>query len=454
MLEHRRRTKGAGTFLATAFLAAAGCGGGGGTPDPGGDPGACPVGGTGSFVVHVQGLPAGATAPLQLGGGDLSQPKLLTDGVAVQADAGPGFYVEWRRAVLGPAANSVVGRVFSLSPVTFDGCIKANATTTVTLTYFEEPGSGKMWVTAVNPPVDGRVFAGFDGTDVATSGTKSPVVWKSNNTTGRGGAGAFDNLGNFWLPAGDRINMYAMSTLGTTSAAAPDVTITQPPSASANFAAFDAYGSLWVSRGAPTADVAVVRYLPSELTTSGSPTPSVALRSIDFTNPTGIAFDSSGNLWVADSGNDAVLKFAPARLTASYAGPADAVITTRTAHTAPIADAPYTSPIPLAFDQSGNLLIGYIGNIVKLTPAQQAASADIGGPFALDVPGGTGMFAFDQSGGLWLPGPDAGQFARLPASAFTTGDTTPDIVIDSADLGGAETIVLDPAPTWSGINQL
>jgi hypothetical protein len=448
MCEHRRQAKGVGTFLATALVAMAGCGGGGGDGAA-----TCPGGGTGEVKIMVLGLPGGVVPPVRLAGGGLGAPIPLTAGVAVSADAGPGFKLEWQRVRLPPEADSVVGRAFSANPIGFDGCLKADMTTTVTIQYAEEPGSGKMWVTAVNPPVDGRVFAGFAGTDLATSGPKSPTVWRSNHTTGRGGAGTFDARGNFWLPAGDRINMYAMSTLGATSAAAPAVTLTQPATASANFAAFDAAGGLWVSRGAPTADVAVVRYAPAALAASGAPSPAVELRSSDFTNPTGLAFDAGGNLWVADNGNDKVLKFTPAHLAASYSGPADAVITARTAPTAPVADAPYTSPIPLAFDASGNLWVGYIGSLVKLTPAQQGASADISGPVAIDLPGGTGMFSFDESGGLWLAGPGAAQFQRLPAAALAApASAAPDIVVDSAELGGAESIVLDPAPTWSPVS--
>jgi secreted PhoX family phosphatase len=169
-------------------------------------------------------------------------------------------------------------------------------------------------------------------------------------------------------------------------------------------------------------------------------------------NPRALAFDKFGDLWVSDDESEKVLKFARARLAASFTGAADVAITTKTPVGAPVAG-PYTDPNPLAFDKAGNLWIGYAGNIVKLTTAQQAASADIAGPFSINVPGGTGLFAFDESGGLWIAAA-GGKLERIPAAmlAGAGGDVTPDIVVTSSEVGGVENVVINPAPTWSPIH--
>lgn len=443
-----------GAILAAA-LVAVGCGGGGGGGDGGyhpadggpGDAAACPSTGTGQLVLAMTGLPAGVTPMVRVSGG--ATPMLLMAGTPVTVNAGGGYVIETRRVKAVPETGSVIGKAYQAS-TTFDGCVKPDVTTTATVAFEAEPGSDKLFATAVNPMMGERVFGGFAGSDLVATAAKNPVVWKSRNTTGRGGAAAVDFYGNYWLPAGGVINMYPAATLAVTTDLAPPVVLTQPLGASASFAAFDADGNLWVSRGAPSDEHSVVRY-DADMLLSGGLTTHVVITSTDFTNPTGLAFDKAGNLWVADNENEKVLKFTTAHLAASYAGAADVVITTKTPVGAPVASA-YSDPNPLAFDKTGNLWIGYSGNIVKLTPAQQETSADIAGPFSINVPGGTGSFAFDESGGLWLSG-NAGTIQRLSAASLATaGDVTPDIIITSSEIGDAESIVINPAPTWSPIH--
>jgi hypothetical protein len=300
-----------------------------------------------------------------------------------------------------------------------------------------------------NPVMAGGELAAFVGTDLAASAAKEPVVWKTQNFTGIGGGGAFDSSGNLWVPGGDKINMYAMSALATAGDAAPSVILTQPANASANFAAFDSSGNLWVSRGAPATENSIVRYTPADQAASGTPTPSVTITSTDVMDPAQLAFDKDGGLWVASQGNDKVLKFSAAHLLASYAGVADVALTADNGSVA--LPAPYTNPVQLAFDRTGNLWVGYIGDVVAFTPAQQAATGNVSKPLALaGVAPSEGAFAFDESGGLWMDGPGLGQFQRFAAAALATGGmVTPDITINSSTIGSAESLVFDPAPTWS-----
>jgi hypothetical protein len=438
--------------MLAAALTAVGCGGGGGGYHPvdgGPDAAACAEGGNGQLVLAMTGLPAGVTPMVRVSKG--STMMELMAGTPITVAAGGGYVVETRRVKTAPAAPSVIGKAFQAT-TTFDGCVKADATTTAMITFVQEPGSDKLWATAVNPepPHADGVVAAFAGADLAATAAKNPTVWLSKNTTGRGGGGAFDFFGNFWLPAGDVINRYDASTLGASNDTVPGAKITQPTTASANFVAFDADGNLWASRGAGREERSVVRYGFGTLGTTD--TPDVIIKSADLVNPRALAFDKFGDLWVSDDESEKVLKFARARLAASFTGAADVAITTKTPVGAPVAG-PYTDPNPLAFDKAGNLWIGYAGNIVKLTTAQQAASADIAGPFSINVPGGTGLFAFDESGGLWIAAA-GGKLERIPAAmlAGAGGDATPDIVVTSSEVGGVENVVINPAPTWSPIH--
>ena len=437
-------------LLATATLLGAGCGSSGGAK-PGGDAGACTTGGTGKLTIAVTGLPAGVTPMVRVMGGGLATPMVLSAGAPVTLNAGDGYEIDWRRVKVAPAAGSVVGKAYFLSSSSFDRCVRAGVTTTATLTYSPEPGSGDLWMSVSNPVMAGGELAAFAGTDLPASATKEPAVWKTQNFTGIGGGGAFDSSGNLWVPGGDKINMYAMSTLATAGDAAPPVVLTQPANTNANFAAFDSSGNLWVSRGAPGTESSIVRYAPADQAASGTPTPSVAITSTDLMNPSQLAFDKDGNLWVASEGNDKVLKFGVTHLSTSYAGAADVALTADNGSVA--LPAAYTNPIQLAFDRAGNLWVGYIGDVVAFTPAQQAASGNVTMPLALaGVAASEGAFAFDESGGLWMDGPSLGQFQRFAATSLATGGTvTPDITIASTTIGGAESLVFDPAPTWSPI---
>ena len=431
--------------------------GGAGMGDAGADAGgdaatACAVGGSGQLALALVGLPAGVTPMVRVTSAALTAPLALSVGASVTLAAGGGYEIDWRRVKTAPAAGSVVGQAYYLMSSSFDGCVHAGATTTVTLTYAQEPGSEHLWTTVSNPsnpPTNDGVLAGFLGTDLAASASKNPAVWKTKNFTGIGGSGAVDSFGNLWVPGGDRINMYAMDFLAMPGDLAPPVVLAQPATASANFAAFDSSGNLWVTRGAPTTDNSIVRYTITDQSVSGSPTPGVVITSPDLMNPTGIAFDEYGDMWVASEANDKVLKLGAAHLAASYAGPADVVLTADDG-AAPTPTS-YMSPRQLAFDRTGNLWVGFIGDVVAFTPAQQAASANVTGPLALTgVAASAGAFAFDESGGLWMDGPTVGKLQRFPAAALAAGGTvTPDITIDSSEIGGAESLVMDPAPTWS-----
>jgi hypothetical protein len=454
--------------LATAALVAAGCGssgggakpdgGDGGRPDGGGGDTAgdapstmCVTGGMGMLKVTVAGLPAGAMPMIQLKNGSTVTPLTLDTPVSVAASG--GYEIFYRRYKTPPAPGSAVGKAYYISESTFTGCVKADTTTNVTLTYTAEPGSGKMFMSVANPGKQAGVIAGFDGTDLVASGAKTPSVWKSKNYVGRAAAGAFDSFGDLWMPGGERINMYAMETLAMTSEAEPALTLMQPADTPAKFAAFDSTGNLWISRGAPANTL--VRYNKDDLGMATA-TPDVTITSSDMVDPAGLAFDDQGDLWVASYGADKVIKFAHDKLTANHSGSPDIIIKTQTSATAtPVANAPYTNPMALAFDRDKNLWVGYLANLVKITVDQQAASNDHLVPFAIDLATGDG-FVFDEAGGIWCPGPGIGspagqhQFQHIPAAMLTTATApTPDVTIDSTEVGTVDTIVLDPAPTWS-----
>jgi hypothetical protein len=133
----------------------------------------------------------------------------------------------------------------------------------------------------------------------------------------------------------------------------------------------------------------------------------------------GLAFDSTGNLYAANTGAQTIYKFAPNG--------------TRTVFVGPSAFAPGAYPLGLAFDSSGDLFVSIdtdtvsgADSIVYFTPAGVGSTCATG----LTNPRG---LAFDSSGNLFVaetnPAPD-GDILKFPTcgatpTVFATGLSLP-----------------------------
>ena len=82
---------------------------------------------------------------------------------------------------------------------------------------------------------------------------------------------------------------------------------------------FDANGDLWVANNAGNT---VVEFTAAQLAATGSPTPNVTISSDGsgsgvFSGPAGLAFDSSGDLWVANNNVSTLVEYTPSQLAVS-----------------------------------------------------------------------------------------------------------------------------------------
>ena len=89
---------------------------------------------------------------------------------------------------------------------------------------------------------------------------------------------------------------------------------------------------------------------------------------VSLSCPTGIAFDASGNLWVVNDLGNSLVRYSAAQWVGAGNPVPDGVLN--------VTPGALKCPQALAFDSSGNLYASNFGNntVVKFTPAQLAGT--------------------------------------------------------------------------------
>ena len=235
---------------------------------------------------------------------------------------------------------------------------------------------------------------------------------------------SFDGSGDLWVSDLNHGALYEFTPaqLSSSGFPTPKVTITSGSLLGPAGLAFAASGDLWVVN---RADSSIVEFTPGQLATSGSPTPAATITS-DGSNslatPTGATFDTAGDLWVSNGRTggppvSSVVEYTSAQLAAGTGSPTPNVTLT--------ADASGSLDIPmgLGFDTSGNLWVANEGNnsLVEFSPSQVAATGSptplstVAGPATqLDSPIGVAIPPLNvrpATSGYWLAAADGGIFS-------------------------------------------
>ena len=121
----------------------------------------------------------------------------------------------------------------------------------------------------------------------------------------------FDRAGDLWVANAGSLDEYARDKLPKPSPT-PE-TVIQGGSSFAGMA-WDSSGDLWVD---DYGDNTVDEYANSQLTRSGTPTAKVTLSGNDLSKPFGLTFDRAGDLWIGNEGNGRVLEYTKSQLTRS-----------------------------------------------------------------------------------------------------------------------------------------
>jgi hypothetical protein len=229
----------------------------------------------------------------------------------------------------------------------------------------------------------------------------------------------------------------------------------------------DSNSNLWVLDGGtvasggtipPTVDEFTRAQLPT-LKSSGN-TPNTVIGSSFFGFPQQLVFDSGGNLWVSDAENNEVFEFTTDQLKGGADVTPALVLTSNPA---------FNGSLGIAFDSSGDLWIannnlsGTNGTVFKFSASQLAGLSGMQTlvPSAILQSDGTSIsqpwaLVFDSNGNLWLSNQDdtintVVQFSKAQLAALTPAPTTPTPAITISATGSGDTMSID-SPTGLAIS--
>lgn len=405
----------------------------------------CPRGGMGKLRITIQDIEGDATPDVRVLNEDGEELYALSESSELSLPA--GYYTVHPRRVR--SAGPLVGPAYQVS---LDG--QSEGTTCVrdgedgsafpSIRYQREPGSARLWLTQSNG--DGAQVMAFDADQLEALGDQTPSVSLSAPLD-NAGAIRIDGLGQLWVGSNaGKLFGYRASRLGRDSSSPPDVVLEGPAlceeaiPCGVNAIAFDADGALWAATLHR-----IVKLSPESLRRSGTPRAEVTIDSSDVHKPASLAFDSEGDLWVADS-DGGVLRFAEERLTRNVSGGADSALFLQ--KPGPV-ELGLGAPEGLAFDPDGNLWIAYFaGNeLARVTPAELSRGALSENPlipstyFVVGVEAVITDLAIDEDGNLWLPGAQ-GALYRIDADQLTRAQPTLK-VLRSAEIGSVERLTIN-----------
>lgn len=304
----------------------------------------------------------------------------------------------------------------ALLAIAFTGCGGySSSNKTYTTTPTTQNSSPALWVANSTNVLE------FTSTELTTQGSAAamPTLVLNSSVFAAPQGVAFDTSGNLWVidggttstggkakPALYQFTSANLSTLQSPATATPNVTINSSAFTFPQQAVFDSKGDLWVSDNGSNA---VFEFMPSQLMASGTADmPNITIKSLPpFTGALGIAFDSAGDLWVANNGANTIFEFNAAALpTAS-----GSVILTPNIMLSDDGHGSIQGPWALAFDSSGNLWSSNANapnTVVQFSKSNLTASVAPaptitlsstmdGGNASLNAPNG---IAFDKLGDL------------------------------------------------------
>ena len=362
------------------------------------------VGQTATFATVASGT--GITYQWRRAGVDLAGANAAsyTTTATVIGDSGATFSV---RLCTGPQVSNVcvdsASAALTVNPIVLNAAQLAG--TPGTTGSSDGTGAAARFNTAnyvTMNPATGTIYIGDAGNSTLRAVTPAGVVSTLAGTVGvfgfadgTGGAARFnlpgglalDAAGNVFVSDWDNFLIRRVTPAGvvTTLAGSPGAAGSTDGTGAAarlrnpNGLASDAAGNLYV---ADWGNHTIRRVTPAGVVTTLAGTPGFA-GSADgtgpaarFTNPTGVAVDSAGNVFVADQGNQTIRRITPAGVVTTLAGQAGAAGSTDGTGSA----ARFRSPSALSISPTGDLFVisGANGETVRKITAAGVVTTAVG----------------------------------------------------------------------------
>lgn len=273
-------------------------------------------------------------------------------------------------------------------------------------------GSKGLWVANGTNVVEynpGQLIAG--------TGATAPHVSINSAVFGTPHGVAFDPNGNLWVldpaglvngaatPALFEFSAAQLAALATDNAPDPVAIITSPFLKAPQQAVIDVLGNAWIT---DLTGNTVAAYSAAQLAQTGTNAigPVLLMSSSQFNGPSGIAFDSSGNLWISNTG-------VPASAADEFGG-GTTIVEITAAHIPALPEMGTSTP--------------QVVSDVTLTDAGQVT---IQSPWAL---------AFDSSGTLWSSNTATSTVVGFAKASLVTGAPTPAVTLSSATVNSVPSL--------------
>jgi secreted PhoX family phosphatase len=220
--------------------------------------------------------------------------------------------------------------------------------------------------------------------------------------------------------------MYAPAARNAGGTLAPTTVIVSGALDNANGIAFDTHGDLWVAN---CGGGNLLEYSGAQLAAGGSQSPNATINGgARLLCPYSLAFDANGNVWVADDSLDHVVQYSAAQLTAGGSTtpvPVDTIGSN---------NGSLNHTTSLAFDAGGDLWVGNDSSptVVEYAPGLLAAGGAPAPTAIITLPTGTDPYglAFDMRGTLWVSdGANSTMYGLAASQLAATGAPAPSIVI-------------------------